>query len=473
MFSPEAGVRREPQQHRVRDAECRGSDAAGRQSATAEGRSRAGFLRYGTILLAMLFFLCCVCVMPAAAVDVDSLSELQSNLSDPNVGLITITKDIAIDGNEGLPEITRKVTITSTGNRIYRTGANTSTTTMGMFTIGQNGQLILNGSVVLDGGLIPDNTQSLVYVRGGGVFNLTENAVLKNNTAENGGGVYVSGTFNMTGGTISGNEANIGGGVYVSGTFTMTNDALVDKTNEVYLPDGKTITFNGVMTSGGANNITRQSPNDGTIIVTNGAGNLNFFGLRSSTMSGWKLVDDNTNLVLSKADTQIALDNNTSSRGTTSVTATMGSPDLTPSTITKPTRTGYTFGGWYNASTGGVCVIDTDDKLKDSVTGYTGVGGVWTNTSTAVTLYANWTRSSYTVTFDSQGGSSVSSQTISHGGTVTEPADPTQSGFDFEGWYKEAACTNPWDFTSDTVTSASTLYANWTRSSYTVTFDSQ
>ena len=44
----------------LRDAECRGSDAAGRQSATAEGRSRASFLRYGTILLAMLFFLCCV-----------------------------------------------------------------------------------------------------------------------------------------------------------------------------------------------------------------------------------------------------------------------------------------------------------------------------------------------------------------------------------------------------------------------------
>ena len=45
----------------LRDAECRGSDTAGRRSATAEGRSRAGFLRYGTILLAMLFFLCCVC----------------------------------------------------------------------------------------------------------------------------------------------------------------------------------------------------------------------------------------------------------------------------------------------------------------------------------------------------------------------------------------------------------------------------
>ncbi len=45
----------------LRDAECRGSGAAGRQSATVEGRSRAGFLRYGTILLVMLFFLCCVC----------------------------------------------------------------------------------------------------------------------------------------------------------------------------------------------------------------------------------------------------------------------------------------------------------------------------------------------------------------------------------------------------------------------------
>lgn len=43
-------------------------------------------------------------------------------------------------------------------------------------------------------------------------------------------------------------------------------------------------------------------------------------------------------------------------------------------------------------------------------------------------FYAKWTLNTYTVTFDSQGGSKVDSQTVSHGGTVTEPTAPTYEG---------------------------------------------
>jgi uncharacterized repeat protein (TIGR02543 family) len=93
-----------------------------------------------------------------------------------------------------------------------------------------------------------------------------------------------------------------------------------------------------------------------------------------------------------------------------------------------------------------------------------------------VTLYAKWATNTYTVTFNSQGCSSVSSQTVEHGGKVTKPTNPTGTGYTFGGWYKESGCTNAWVFATDTVTANVTLYAKWaqwTINTYTVTFNSQ
>jgi len=70
--------------------------------------------------------------------------------------------------------------------------------------------------------------------------------------------------------------------------------------------------------------------------------------------------------------------------------------------------------------------------------------------------------STYTVTFDSQGGSAINSQVVPDGGLVTEPTAPTRTGYNFGGWYKESGCTNDWVFNTDTVTSNITLYAKWT-----------
>lgn len=74
----------------------------------------------------------------------------------------------------------------------------------------------------------------------------------------------------------------------------------------------------------------------------------------------------------------------------------------------------------------------------------------------------------YTVTFDSQDGTLVDSQTVDHGSLATVPTEPTKEGYTFGGWYKEAGCNNPWDFASDTVTANVTLYAKWTINSYTL-----
>ncbi|MCL2858490.1 MAG: BspA family leucine-rich repeat surface protein [Streptococcaceae bacterium] len=67
----------------------------------------------------------------------------------------------------------------------------------------------------------------------------------------------------------------------------------------------------------------------------------------------------------------------------------------------------------------------------------------------------------YTVNFDSNGGSSVSSESITDGATATKPSDPTKSGYIFGGWYTDSSCTTAYNFSSP-VTGDMTLYAKWT-----------
>ncbi len=70
-----------------------------------------------------------------------------------------------------------------------------------------------------------------------------------------------------------------------------------------------------------------------------------------------------------------------------------------------------------------------------------------------------------TVTFDMQGhgGTAPDSQTVDKGSHATEPTPaPTDADWNFGGWYKEAACTNSYDFSTETVTANITLYAKWT-----------
>ena len=68
-----------------------------------------------------------------------------------------------------------------------------------------------------------------------------------------------------------------------------------------------------------------------------------------------------------------------------------------------------------------------------------------------------------TVTFDMNGqGTAPESQSIGYGGKVAKPTNPTAGGFTFDGWYKDADCTEAWNFNTDKVTEDTTLYAQWT-----------
>lgn len=66
----------------------------------------------------------------------------------------------------------------------------------------------------------------------------------------------------------------------------------------------------------------------------------------------------------------------------------------------------------------------------------------------------------YTVTFNTDGGSSVASQTIEAGGTVTKPADPTKDGYTFVNWYTDNTFTTEYDFAA-VVTEDKTIYAKF------------
>ena len=69
---------------------------------------------------------------------------------------------------------------------------------------------------------------------------------------------------------------------------------------------------------------------------------------------------------------------------------------------------------------------------------------------------------SYTVSFETNGGSKLSRQTVTRNSVIKEPAAPTREGFDFAGWYTDKELTVKYDF-SEKVTKSITLYAAWSK----------
>lgn len=66
-----------------------------------------------------------------------------------------------------------------------------------------------------------------------------------------------------------------------------------------------------------------------------------------------------------------------------------------------------------------------------------------------------------TVTFESNGGTEVPSQTVRYGETVERPENPLREGYHLTGWYSDIDLQIPWDFDTDTVQGNMTLYARW------------
>ncbi|MBW4258542.1 InlB B-repeat-containing protein, partial [Methanobacterium sp. YSL] len=90
-----------------------------------------------------------------------------------------------------------------------------------------------------------------------------------------------------------------------------------------------------------------------------------------------------------------------------------------------PTKLGYTFGGWYSDS--GLTTVYVFDKMP----------------AQSITLYAKWSINTYTITFDSKGGTAVDSIQLEYGSTIVLPVNPTKSGFIFNGWNQSVPSTMP------------------------------
>ncbi|MBQ9920796.1 MAG: S-layer homology domain-containing protein [Clostridia bacterium] len=66
----------------------------------------------------------------------------------------------------------------------------------------------------------------------------------------------------------------------------------------------------------------------------------------------------------------------------------------------------------------------------------------------------------YTVNFETNGGTVISSESIKSGSSLEEPTAPTKEGYIFAGWFTDKELTDAYDFETN-VTSGFTLYAKW------------
>lgn len=121
-------------------------------------------------------------------------------------------------------------------------------------------------------------------------------------------------------------------------------------------------------------------------------------------------------------------------------------------TLPTSTLAGSTFGGWYS-----------DSQLTKVVTAATVI-------TADITLYAKFTVNQYTVTYDSNSGTSVDAATVDYGTKITSAPAPTRTGFTLAGWYSDSALTSSVAFPY-TVTASVTLYAKWTPNMYAVIFN--
>lgn len=121
-----------------------------------------------------------------------------------------------------------------------------------------------------------------------------------------------------------------------------------------------------------------------------------------------------------------------------------------------PTRTGYTFNGWYTAATGGTQITEVGTTNKPTED---------------VTYYAHWTVNTHTLTWDVNGGNALTGDytkgNVDFGTPITAPETPTRTGYTFKGWNDGTGIVTP----ETTMPDHSLTYtAIWEINQYTVTW---
>ncbi len=411
-----------------------------------------------------------------------------------NGGNLTLT-NVIYDGNRDWiqgTEDAKKQSLIKVGNSASDTEAR--------LTLG-------TGAVVRDGYKTGGSGLFAVYgtmtMNNGAVI---ENCEVTNNGAGTGGGIWISaaGNFIMNGGTIRDCKAD-GGGAAIStdGTCTLNGGSITDNTDtskkecavylrnsgsgkltlkginitgntySVYNDDksvsvvgdstlsGSIYTTNAIMANGTAvSSLTKvyaitlpDSPTVGTVVVS-GSKDTQHYQLANTGYALLPKSDGSSNLVVAQKY-KVSFDKNGGNGTTNDIEVLCGG---VYGQLPTPTRTGYTFDGWYTAATGGSKVTATTTVTE----------------TTAHTLHAHWTVNTYTVTYNKNSGTITNESkytSYTYGTGLTLPT-PTRTGYTFGGWYTSSALTGTAATSiSSTTTGNKTYYAKWTANTYTITYN--
>lgn len=340
------------------------------------------------------------------------------------------------------------------------------------------------------GGAGAPGGSGVVVIRYASIVSYTYDANGGSGSAPNGGSkqggtsfTTAANPFNKSGYVFNGwNTAANGSGTSLtantSNTMPVSADAIVLYAQ--WIPDNLTISFN-------ANNGTGTMSNQSVVYSTATAISSNLFARNGYTFAGWNTQADGNgsnytngesvtltqNLALyakwtaNQYTVTYSYNSATGGNGTATSSFTTGG---TPITLPTPTRTGYTFAGWYS-----------DAGLTSSV-GAAGASYSPTGATLAIDVYAKWTAINYTITYDANSATSGSVPTDSAnyniGQNITVKANSgslVRTGYTFAGWNTQAdgngtnyASGTQYQVGSENVT----LYAKWSANTYTVTYNS-
>lgn len=447
-----------------------------------------------SILLALCMLFCLVPTTAFAAGEtnrkVETEQELVNALADSSADIITLKNDIAIGTTL---TVLRKVTLDLNGYVLKMTGSgsviildNKSGITGDLTLIDSNPtaehKFKVNGA---EPWVLDDSGTETVY--GGIITGGTGSRIFFSNGVEGGGVIIGSGALTMNGGNIVGCIANEGGGLFLSdGSFTMNAGSIVGCSTPNRLTTGEA--FHGgiyafgpmanrdttgviTLTGGLIKNNGRYAINAAyhTTIYANGGEVYGGVYLNQSSkitclaedngitaFKGKTVIGGTSSVYPSHVDWGLFYGGLDIYGNTTGVIVTYKDGDseyakqvLPSGTLaTRPdtpaTTPGYTFGGWNKAD--GTAWDYASDKVTDNIT-----------------LYAKWTANTYTITFDTAGGSEIAPITQDYSTVITAPEAPTREGYTFIGWDKEIPTTMP--------TENMTVTAQWEINQYTITFD--
>ncbi len=136
-------------------------------------------------------------------------------------------------------------------------------------------------------------------------------------------------------------------------------------------------------------------------------------------------------------------------------------------TLYTPTKTGYTFAGWYTDA-------ELTNPISTAVPGTIPATYVPAKDAKVINLYAKWTAIQYTVTFDVNGGNALTPNTMQHtyGTTTSGFPVPTRTGYDFQYWTKTKNDPNTRidSIGPEDISAALTVFAYWSGKGYDIVY---